>query len=451
MEAVRKASLHTDRLLFAVYIAGYLIAAFFLAFAQPDADGGLQVFGPPDESSRFLIPQFICENGYLPTGFEDAVRVEGYNISYAFHPILPYIIMGYLMRILRAAGVPAEALLYAARSVNVLSGLAFAVVLYLLAGRLFQKSPFRWLFCFGVLYLPQQLFVHTYVNTDSMCMLSIAIIIYALVRLYEDGPDRRNAALLATGVTVLLQTYYNAYGYVVSAALLYVLYFVRRDGDGTKRLNMRECMKHAWPVLLFVLVFAGWWFVREAILLDGDFTGIATNARLRKTVLLTPAEEGIGLIELFRTRPVLRLVTESFIARFGSMSIIASPQYYFVYELYLAAGLLLSVPYLAGKRTAGARRKRFAACMALAVLLNVVLWVYYLYWSDYQPQGRYLLPSLIPLYYAVTRGYESLSERLGRKRMMQAAAGVLTAFVIIALYHYVFKLCYPVYRLTQMP
>ncbi|MBQ4416245.1 MAG: glycosyltransferase family 39 protein [Butyrivibrio sp.] len=449
MEVTGKTDRYKDRLLFAVYIAGYLIAAVFLAFAQPDAGGELQVFGPPDESSRYLIPQFICEHGYLPTGFEDAVRVEGYNISYAFHPILPYIIMGYLMRILRAAGLPAGELLYAARSVNVLSGLAFAVILYLLAGRLFQKSPFRWLFCFGVLYLPQQLFVHTYVNTDSMCMLSIAMMIYALVRMYEDGPDRLNAALLAIGVTVLLQTYYNAYGYVVSAALLYVLYFVRREKDGTRRLYLRECMTHAWPVLLFVMVFAGWWFVREAILLDGDITGIATNARLRRTPVMPPAEEGIGLIELFRTRPVLQLMTESFIARYGSMSIIASPQYYFFYELYLAAGLLLSVPRPGGVRTAGMRRKQFAACMALAVLLNVILWVYYLYWNDYQPQGRYLLPSLIPLYYAVARGYESLAKRFGQKRIEQAAAGMLTAFVVIALYHYVFKLCYPVYCLLQ--
>ena len=332
---------------------------------------------------------------------------------------------------------------------NVLSGLVFAVVLYLLAGRLFQRSPFRWLFCFGILYLPQQLFIHTYVNADSMSMLSIAILIYALVRMYEDGPDRRNAALLATGVTVLLQTYYNAYGYIVSAIILYVLYFVRKGTDGKKHLHIRECMKHAWPVLLFVFVFSGWWFVREAILLDGDFTGLATNARLRESTIRSPAEEGIGLVELFRTRPVLRLVTESFIARFGSMSIIASPQYYFFYELYLAAGLLLSVPYFAGKRGAGPRRKQFAACMALAVLLNVVLWVYYLYWNDYQPQGRYLLPSLIPLYYIVTRGYEGLAKRSGRKNFDKAAAGVLIAFVVIALYHYVFKLCCPVYYPVQ--
>ena len=445
----KKTAVHTDRLLFAVYLAGYLIVALFLAFSQPYAGGELQVFGPPDEHSRYLIPRFICENGYLPTGFEDAVRVEGYNISYAFHPILPYIIMGYLMRILRAVGLPAEALLYVARCVNVLSGLGFAVILHLLSGRLFRRSPFRWLFCFGILYLPQQLFIHTYVNADSMSMLSVAMLVYALVRMYEDGPDRQNAALLATGVTVLLQTYYNAYGYIVSAVLLYALYFVRQDEDGRTRLHIRECMKHAWPVMLFVFVFAGWWFVREAILLDGDFTGLATNARLRETPILSPAEEGIGLIELFRTRPVLRLATESFIARFGSMSIIASPQYYFVYELYLAAGLLLSVPYFAAKRGADPRRKRFAACMALAVLLNVILWVYYLYRNDYQPQGRYLLPSLIPLYYAVTRGYEGLTKRSGRKHFDKAAAGVLIAFVVIALYHYVFKLCYPVYDLVR--
>ena len=104
------------------------------------------------------------------------------------------------------------ALLYTARLVNVTFGLLMAVVVYFIGKRVFQDDRFRWLFCFAVTYLPEGLFMHTYVNTDSCCMLSTAMMVYALICVYRDGINVRNSLWMSGGIILCALSYYNAYG-----------------------------------------------------------------------------------------------------------------------------------------------------------------------------------------------------------------------------------------------
>ena len=132
-----------------------------------------QPFGnPPDEYNRYLIPRYIAEHGTLPNGYEESIRIPGYGFSYAFQPILPYMFQGYAMGFVNLFTDSQTALLYTARGVDLLFGLLMARVVLLLAGQWFQDARFRWIFAFLATFLPQGIFVHTYVNTDSCCMLS---------------------------------------------------------------------------------------------------------------------------------------------------------------------------------------------------------------------------------------------------------------------------------------
>ena len=93
---------------------------------------------------------------------------------------------------------------------------------------MFRDDRFRWLFCFAVTYLPEGLFLHTYVNTDSCCMLSTAMMVYALICVYQDGISLRNSLWMSGGIILCALSYYNAYGYIVSCILLFLLSFCRR-------------------------------------------------------------------------------------------------------------------------------------------------------------------------------------------------------------------------------
>ena len=85
----------------------------------------------------------------------------------------------------------------------------------------------QWIFCFEVMYLPESMFVHTYVNTDSMNLLSVAIIIYAWVRAYQDGFDAKASMILSLGIVLCALSYYNAYGYILSSILLFLGFYLK--------------------------------------------------------------------------------------------------------------------------------------------------------------------------------------------------------------------------------
>ena len=144
----------------------------------------LQPFGdPPDEVNRYKVAQFICNYGKLPTGEEFEVAIGGYGGSYAFQPLLPYMIQGILMRLLSLFTKHNLALLLCARMVNAVFGVIMAVYVRKLSLLLFDDRLMSWLFCLLVMFLPQNLFLHSYVNTDSMASMSGAVILLSLIHI----------------------------------------------------------------------------------------------------------------------------------------------------------------------------------------------------------------------------------------------------------------------------
>ena len=60
-------------------------------------------------------------------------------------------------------------------------------------------------------FMPQALFLGTYVNTDSLALLSMAMILYSWASYLEAGDwNFRNSILLAVGMAVCALSYYNA-------------------------------------------------------------------------------------------------------------------------------------------------------------------------------------------------------------------------------------------------
>ena len=199
-----------------------LLTAFIcmMTFAnvQPFGDG-------PDEINRFKLVEFIYEYGKLPVGDDPEVLIDGYGGSYAFQPMLTYIIDGYLLRTLRVFEPSLEMRVLISRMVNVFIGLLTAIYVKKLSDLLFENKKTAWAFTLAVVFLPQNLFIHTYVNTDSMGLLSIAIVLCALMRGMRDDFSKNNCITLAVGIILCALSYYNCYGIVVCAMLFMVVYF----------------------------------------------------------------------------------------------------------------------------------------------------------------------------------------------------------------------------------
>ena len=87
------------------------------------------------------------------------------------------------------------------------------------SGKLFPKEKYskevRWLFAALAGFMPQAIFMGTYVNTDSLALLAAAMILYAWASYLTEDWTWKNCILLAVGMAVCALSYYNAYGWIL--------------------------------------------------------------------------------------------------------------------------------------------------------------------------------------------------------------------------------------------
>ncbi len=430
-----------ERIIFVIYLAAFLLFASTLAVFQPVSDTPPLYANPPDEHARILIPRYICEYGRIPTGFEPEVRIPAYGFSYGLYNVFPYIVQGYVMWFFHLFTDSFRVLLYSARFVNVFFGLFMAVVVYKLGKRMFEDERFRWLFCFAVTFLPQNLFLHTYINTDSCCMLSTAMMVYALVCCYKDGINGKNSLWMSAGIILCALSYYNAYGYILSCILLFVAYFITRK-DGKLGYDWKAMLR--WGILIscIVLIGIGWWFIRAYLVLDGDFLGLQTRVKMAETYAIEAVnplytksyqEKGYSLLEMFRENDTIRGAFYSFVGLYGSMAIMASRPMYWCYEIFFGLGIAGCFLRIFSKRKNERIKGKelfFHLNMLFCMAMPLYLMIYYAYTMDYQHQGRYVLPALVPLMYYTVKGLEQLAGLRLKGALLPRK--LVTAFVVIA-------------------
>ena len=459
-----------------LYLSVFFTVGFLLVVRQPFHNARPELLAPPDEGDRFAVAEYIYEHGELPTGDEEEVQIPGYGGSYAYLPILPYIVMGNVMRAVSLFTEDVSALRIAARMVNLCFGTAMAFVVWLLGRRLFYRKTMLAVFCCGIMYLPQLLFLHTYVNTESMSLLSQALILYALVRMSQERTGVKNCLIFSAGAILCTLSYYNAYAYLL-LSIPWFIYCCVEERDGKCRLDVKRMLKGGGLIVLCWCLGAGWWFLRN-ILLHGDMLGLESLKKAQESVLQfglrapTPMQQGMSVFTMISQPGFLQTVYHSFVANYGSMSILPPGWIYISFRwvyILLAVGLLLRcimrIKAFCGR--GGTEKKKKAAntflreyaekerpsylpapCRVMMLMICIVtagLWIYYCYALDFQMQGRYLMPCVIPLYFWLAAGEEEWSLLLKNEKLKTGAALLVCAFWLLILFSYVFGVAMPLY------
>ncbi|MGN0386996.1 MAG: DUF2142 domain-containing protein [Lachnospiraceae bacterium] len=444
-----------ERKITILYLLIYLIAALSIALHQPLYDTPPEFGNPPDEHSRYMVPLYICNHGTLPNGFEEELFSGGCKWTYGFYTLLPYMVQGYAMRFVNLFTDSPLALLYTARLVNVFIGFLMAIVVLKIGKKLFRNDNVRWLFCFLVTFLPQSLFLHTYVNPDSMCLLSTALMIYGILCGYEDGFSLKSSAVMTLGIILCALSYYNAYGFIVSMVLLFTAYFFKKE-EGKLSFAWSPFLKKGCLIAGVVLLCISWSFIRNYLLYDGDYIGLETKENFIKSFGIareTFESRGESLLTMLTSTSFLPKVIISFIANYGSGTIYAFlPIYGFFLLLFLLgfAGLffpggdavfLSDIPK--GKRVF------FHANMLFCIVMPFILLIKYAYSVDYQAQGRYIMPGVILIMGYLCHGLEKLPFlRKLDDRKRKVVFALLSASVVAALFIMIFANAMPVYNKT---
>ena len=120
---------------------------------------------------------------------------------------------------------------------------------------------------------------------------------------------------------------------------------------------------------------------------------------------------GIPLMEMVFGTDYFTLVWKSFIAMFGPMLI---PTHHYIYmafkDLFFICVIGLFIPMKTSVLTWAKTSQKWLthAIMLLAIIIPVVLALSYSYGYDFQPQGRYYLPMVVPFMYFLAMGVEKL-------------------------------------------
>ena len=328
-----------------------------------------------------------------------------------------------------------------------------------------------------VVFLPGNVILYSYVNCDALAMCSTAIIFYSWVKAYKEGWNWATCAVSASGMGLCFLSYYNAYGFILTTFFFFVGTMLT-DQEKAPKERWKEMIQKGLFILVIVCVIALWWFIRNAILYHGDFLGRETSsacaelyarAKYKPSNSKTFQKKGDSMLCMIFYRPVylehdwLVTVLYSFVGAFGYNRIYLSKMIIVPYLCCLGIGLILmrnccqrdfffwnadgTQTAIAGKtKRKWSKTGWFTWANVFALLIPNYLNAYYSYSSDFQPQGRYSRPMLIPLMYFVTKGVQAFLKREKKLQKYEKLFCILVCVAAAALAAFTWaRIIYPMY------
>ena len=189
----------------------------------------------------------------------------------------------------------------------------------------------------------------------------------------EQKWDRKSCTHLAVGVAVCAMSYFNAYGFALSSVVMFVgslIVFYRKKGA---KICTGIILKRGLYITAVVFLLCGWWFIRCAILYDGDFLGLHAPEKygelyaqeeFKPSVKKSLEEQGTPIDEMLRSEDTggMDWIRTTYRSTMGYFGYLKYPLGLDIYEIpkrlvLLAHGWLCALP-AAGSREAGVESGR---------------------------------------------------------------------------------------------
>ena len=400
----------------------------------------------PDEHMRMQIVNYIREHGSIPRGDDPEVRDAYWGFGYSFYPVTTQLIAAWICRLVSFFSEDGYVLLKAARMASVFCGTLTVYWAYRIGREAMPDSDAGYLLPVLTFTLPQLAFLNSYLNNDSLAIMAIMMILYFWIHGLKKGFNVRTSLGLSIGIGLCALSYYNAYGAILLSIPVFYYGLIKQGRSGKYMVRMTAL------VVAGAFLVAGWWFVRSAILYNGDFLGRSSLQKAQEMYAAPEALEkagetmqklGVNIFGMLLIEQLhyVRDVGMSFVGRFGYMENVLRPLQYAVIQLIIFAGSAATVlpggyrvlRYLRSgdkeKERGEIREMTFWGCMLfLLMVIPFSLALYYTWSSDFQKQGRYYMPVCVPLFYLTARGFDRLMKKMKCERN---GAGYLVSLLLI--------------------
>ncbi len=388
----------------------------------------------PDERMRYFVPTFIYENGCLPLGDDPAIRDEVWGTSYGFSVYGSSLLAVLFMSVAGFFGATGQSLLIAARFTSVLFSVGSVFLCLRIGARLFPRVvTAKFMLALFVGLLPQFVFISSYFNSDAMEVFCVALVVYCWLRGGQSHWRWGDCVFLGFALGLTALSYYYAYGAILASIFVYYASTCavrKKDGAKADGAAVSYVCK---PLLIFLVAFAiaGWFFVRNVLLYNGDFFGMTASSvtaemyaqdNLKPSNRVTPRADGMSILDmLWGVHGGLNWLSstiKSFVGIFGYMYIPLGKTTYYVYFALLGIGLLLSfICLLLCAMRLSTQKKVFIIGLSVLIIVPCALSIYYSWASDYEPQGRYLFAALVPIMIAIVTGYLWIASLFTSRRL----------------------------------
>ncbi|MBX9878721.1 MAG: hypothetical protein K2Y22_09705 [Candidatus Obscuribacterales bacterium] len=354
----------------------------------------------PDEANHLWVVRFLFDNMRLPT--HEEVFAAGTPAVYG-----SLAQFGYAPHLLIAKFFPVSMLDTTARVGSIFIGVGTLWAAIQIGKELFADKPlYRMALPLLIVVHPQLVFVNSYINPDSTTITLTSIIFYLLVVAIKRGLTTKKSlliGLLLGWVALAKQT-----GLVLIPAIfggMAAALWLHSASLSTSA----ACLSFAFGSMTGISL---WWFVRNFYEFGGDVFGSKTMYQTWSTIL--PRKDGVIVHPwpLITSYAWWRYVWFDFWGLFGYMNRYLWRPIYFIYMGITAASIYgwLPKPTLPKKdRTETAIWILFAVC----ILLHLGSMLYVTITNVSGPHGRYLFPSVIPVFALLLAGFSRLTPRVG--------------------------------------
>ncbi len=409
----------------------------------------LSIYFFPDESMRYDIPKYIFTHGVLPKGDEKEIINQIWGFSYGYTPYLPSLISVVFMKITSFFTMNSSALLIAARMTSILSGVLTYLVCYSIGEEFFSSKKIINLFSLLVALLPQFIFLSSYINNDAFSVLTTALILLMWIKGIKSNWSYKTCIFLGIAIGLCALTYYNAYGFILCSIFIYCISCYKA------KFTIKEFLIKGIVIFISAFVVAGWFFIRNFLIHNGDFLGMNSMYECGEKY----AMEGYQMSKrqtyqvLGYRHPLLQpawllSTLQSFICATGYMEHLISYPLLIVYVIILFIGFVFGI--YKRKTELFKINNYFLICLLLCMLIPVLLSAHYSYTIDYQAQGRYIMSMLIPLMLIVSMGYNYLEIKLQKYTIINklSISQLITVIYILLFIYSIIKYFVPYFTNT---
>ena len=399
--------------------------------------------GAPDEFMRWDLVQWMVEGRGLPRVYTPELRDYNWGFSYAGTPFTTQIIGAFFYRTARFFFSPSPTiLLYVARLPSILSSVGAVFFVYK-TGRFLFHEKYAWLLTVMVSMWPQFAFVSSYVNNDAFALFTISLIVYGWIYGIKNNFCWKSCIVLAIGTGLCFLSYYNAFGFILLSVPVCVVAVLSKQ-ENRERKKIILFIKKALCMITIVFAIASWFYIRNAYLYDGDFFGLRTADELSRRYAVdwlhpdnrsTFLNQGRSVFDMLRKTQWIQLSYRTFIAGFGWLNIFPHESVYVLYTAVMAMGVfgaLFCFLLWIYRTKLKAGIDVFYLFLFFTIPIVISLSAYFSFSVGFQPQGRYLLPMLIPLCIFIAKGFECIGKFLPQRAGLKIAAVVLQGFFIAA-------------------